>query len=81
MEKMVEHEIHSEWRRDIAVDESVEKQAGVNLYLRGDCHYLEHGDEVKIKLLTDFNQSMTIACKREEVISGERVFCSEGDIY
>lgn len=50
MEKMVEHEIHSEWRRDIAVDESVEKQAGVNLYLRGDCHYLEHGDEVKIKL-------------------------------
>lgn len=45
MEKMVEHEIHSEWRRDVAVDESVEKQAGANLCLRGDCHYLEHGDE------------------------------------
>ncbi|KAH0888307.1 hypothetical protein HID58_050736 [Brassica napus] len=42
---MVEHEIHSEWRRDVAVDESVEKQAGANLCLRGDCHYLEHGDE------------------------------------
>ncbi|KAF2608778.1 hypothetical protein F2Q68_00045336 [Brassica cretica] len=39
------HEIHSEWRRGVAVDESVEKQAGVNLCLRGDYHYLEHGDE------------------------------------
>ena len=45
MEKMVEHEIHREWRRDIAVNESVEKQPGVNLCLRGDCHYLENGDE------------------------------------
>ncbi|KAG2270800.1 hypothetical protein Bca52824_065355 [Brassica carinata] len=45
---MVEHEIHSEWRRDVAVDESVEKQAGANLCLRGDCHYLEHGDERRL---------------------------------
>ncbi|KAF2613328.1 hypothetical protein F2Q70_00012079 [Brassica cretica] len=52
MEKMVEHEVHHEWRRVIAVDEPVEKQAGGYRFFRGK---VEHGDMVVLTLSVEMN--------------------------